>query len=97
MAEISLEEYKNAYREITLEEEKRGFYVHFTVFVLVNTLLILINLLFSPGVLWFIFPLFGWGIGLAFHFLGAFYFEKINLIDREARAEYRVHAKHTSG
>lgn len=33
-------------------------------FLLVNTLLILINLISNPEVLWFIYPLLGWGIPL---------------------------------
>ena len=32
---------------------------------------------------WPIFPLFGWGIGLAFHFLGAYVFPKDNSVERE--------------
>jgi hypothetical protein len=45
----------------------RGFYIHATVYVLVNALLILLNLLTSPQVIWFIWPAFGWGIGLIAH------------------------------
>ncbi len=48
-------------------EARFGFYIHAAVFIAVNLLLIAINLINSPGVLWFIWPLFGWGIGLAFH------------------------------
>ena len=33
-----------------------------------NSILIAINLLFVPQVLWFIFPLVGWGSGLAIHY-----------------------------
>lgn len=50
----------------------RGFYVHLTVFVLVNVGLVAINLLASPGRLWFQWPLLGWGIWLALHALGTF-------------------------
>jgi hypothetical protein len=50
----------------------RGFYIHSTVYVLVNLLLIAINLLTSPSVLWFVWPLLGWGIGLAAHGLAVF-------------------------
>jgi hypothetical protein len=42
----------------------RGFYVHATVYVLVNALLITINLLASRDHIWFFYPLLGWGIGL---------------------------------
>jgi hypothetical protein len=50
----------------------KGFYVHATVYVLVNALLIIINLLTSPDRLWFFYPLLGWGIGLAAHGLSVF-------------------------
>ena len=37
--EISLDEYKKAYREIRRGEERRGFFVHLAVYVLVNAML----------------------------------------------------------
>ena len=49
---------------------KPRFLVHLGVFIVVNTLLALINLATSPQHLWFQWPLFGWGIGLFFHGLG---------------------------
>ena len=48
-------------------EEIKGFYAHLIVFVIVNAVLIAINLLVTPGFLWFLIPLCGWGIGLFFH------------------------------
>ena len=50
----------------------RGFYVHLTVYVLVNVLLLVINLASSPGVLWFYWPLLGWGIGIVAHAASVF-------------------------
>jgi hypothetical protein len=50
----------------------RGFYVHATVYVLVNALLITINLLASRDHIWFFYPLLGWGIGLLAHGLSVF-------------------------
>jgi len=50
-------------------EKIKGFYRHFSVYIIVNPFLIFINLRFSPGFQWFWFPAFGWGIGLVFHFL----------------------------
>ena len=34
------------------------------IFVLVNSLLFLINIITSPNTIWFIYPLLGWGIPL---------------------------------
>ncbi len=53
-------------------EALRGFYAHATAYALVNAGLLLINLLTSPAYLWVVWPLLGWGIGLASHGLGVF-------------------------
>ncbi len=55
---------------------KQGFYVHATVFGLVNLFLVVIWVVtgISAGA-WFpwpIFPIFGWGIGLAMHAWGVY-------------------------
>ena len=50
----------------------RGFYIHATVFILVNLFLLAVNLLTTPHFLWFFFPLLGWGIGLVIHGLTMF-------------------------
>lgn len=47
-----------------------GFYWHLAVFVLVNAGLAGINFSTSPGYLWFLWPLAGWGVGLALHAFG---------------------------
>jgi len=51
---------------------KFGFYIHALVFVLVNLGLVAINLAATPHRLWFVFPLFGWGIGLLAHGFAVF-------------------------
>jgi len=56
-------------------EEKKGFFIHLTVYIIVNIMLVLIWAFAAGGGFpWFIFPLGGWGIGLLFHFLGVFVF-----------------------
>lgn len=52
----------------------KGFYIHATVFVLVNLGLFLINWLTGGGPWWFYWPLMGWGIGLLAHAVGVFGF-----------------------
>jgi hypothetical protein len=54
-------------------QEIRGFYIHATVYVLVNIGLFVINLLVG-GAWWFYWPLLGWGIGLVAHAVGVFVF-----------------------
>ena len=46
---------------------KLGFRTHLLVYVMVNAGLLIINLTTSPGHLWVVWPMFGWGIGLAAH------------------------------
>jgi hypothetical protein len=56
--------YERARRRV---EALRGFYIHLGVYVLVNSGLVILNLVTSPDQLWFYWPLLGWGIGLAAH------------------------------
>ena len=88
--EISLEEYKKAYREIMAEEEKRDFRIHLVAYVLVNAMLIAFNLKYSPKVIWFFYPLLGWGIGITVHYLYAVRWIERDLKKKEAEAEYKV-------
>ena len=88
--ETSLEEYKKAYREIVSGEEKRDFLVHLVVYVLVNAMLIAINFLYSPGDIWFFYPLIGWGIGISMHYLFGVRWIQKGLEEREAKAEYKA-------
>ncbi|HVR49204.1 MAG TPA: 2TM domain-containing protein [Pseudorhodoferax sp.] len=44
---------------------KLGWFVHATVYVLVNAVLLTLSL--AGGRHWALFPLLGWGLGLLFH------------------------------
>jgi 2TM domain len=50
-----------------------GFKIHFAAYVAVNLLLIIINLLTTPHLLWFYWPLIGWGIGIIAHGAAIYY------------------------
>ena len=63
--------YQKALRRV---KRMKGFYAHLVSYVLVNLLLFLINITTSPDVLWFYWPLFGWGIGIVMHGLFVFGF-----------------------
>jgi two-component system LytT family sensor kinase len=56
-------------RAIEKVEKLKEFYQNLASYCIVIPFLIFINLRFSPGFYWFWFPIFGWGMGLAFHFL----------------------------
>ena len=53
------------------DSARSGLTVHGVTYAAVNAGLLLVNLLTSPGFLWFLFPLAGWGIGLLHHFTEA--------------------------
>jgi len=88
--EISLEEYKKAYREIRTEEERRGFLAHLIAYIGINVMLIALNLLYVPQHIWFYWPLVGWGIGLTMHYIFRIRLLEKDLRDMEAKAEYRA-------
>jgi len=48
-------------------QAKREFLAHLLAYVLVNVLLVVIWAVTGAGFFWPIFPILGWGIGLAFH------------------------------
>ncbi len=51
---------------------KLGFIGHATTYVLVMALLAAINLMTNRTYLWFVWPMIGWGIALAWHAIGVF-------------------------
>ena len=53
--------------QLLADPDIRGVAVHLFIYLSVNALLIFINLTTSPDSLWFIWPLLGWGLGLAGH------------------------------
>lgn len=57
-----------------IAEEKVGFYIHFSVYIAVNIFIVALWYFTSgpSSFPWFIFPLFGWGIGIVAHGVGAF-------------------------
>ncbi|MBU0520336.1 2TM domain-containing protein [bacterium] len=63
--------YERARRRV---EELKGFYIHLAVFIIINLGLFLFNWFTDRHHLWFIWSLFGWGIGLAIHGLYTFNF-----------------------
>ncbi|WP_421654797.1 2TM domain-containing protein [Leptothermofonsia sp. ETS-13] len=54
---------------------RKSFKAHLIPYLAVNTFLILINLTTSPGYLWAVYPILGWGLGLFFHGWGAYHTE----------------------
>ena len=71
-------------------EAKYGFFVHAVVYAAVMLLLLVINLLTSPGALWFIWPLMGWGLAVVLHGAGVFLLgDKESIVDALTERELR--------
>jgi len=64
---IEQQRYEKARKKV---QEIKGFYVHFAVYAIVISLIVIVNLRFTPQYHWFWYPMFGWGLGLFFHWFG---------------------------
>ncbi len=65
---------RDHHRAERIVAEKVGFFRHAMVYVLVNVVLLVVNLMMSSDFLWFVLVLGGWGVLLLAHFLGVFVF-----------------------
>ena len=61
---MSDEQYEKARKRV---QELKGFYSNLITYVLINALLIVINLVTSPGSLWFYWVTIFWGIAIVIH------------------------------
>ena len=67
-----LEEYQKARDRV---QEGKGFYAHAVMFLVANAALAILNLTTlekNDGVIWFIWPLIGWGVVLVVHAISVF-------------------------
>jgi hypothetical protein len=75
-AQMSEEEiYQKARKRV---EEKKSFFIHLAVYIVINAMLIFIWFFTTGGEghPWFVWALGGWGIGVIFHGLSVFLFSK---------------------
>ncbi|MGC1205584.1 MAG: 2TM domain-containing protein [Flavobacteriaceae bacterium] len=63
------EKYERALKRV---EELKGFYYNLIAYCLVIPFLIFVNYKTYWGFHWFWFPIFGWGLGLSFHYYHVF-------------------------
>ena len=66
------EKYKRAKKRL---KDVKEFYIDLFSYIVVNIILFIVNIVFTPEFWWFLFPLVFWGIGVLFHFLELFVFE----------------------
>ena len=76
------EKYQKAKKRVAALKK---FYVHLSVYVLVNLFLFLRNIIMSPDRLWFYWPLLGWSIAIAMHAFSVFSFGRPFGADWEER------------
>lgn len=57
-----------------IADEKKGFYIHFAIYIIVNIFIIVQWWYITGGdeFPWFITTLFGWGIGIVAHYIVVF-------------------------
>ena len=53
-------------------KELKAFYGNLTSYCIVISFLAFLNIMTSPEYLWFLWPMLGWGIGVAFHAVNVF-------------------------
>lgn len=70
--EINYNEEDKYYLAKKKVENIKGFYGNLAAFIVVNTVLLIVNLVTSPDHLWFYWPLMWWGLGVLFHGLKVF-------------------------
>ena len=71
----------------------QGGYAHFAAYLGVNAMLVVINLLTSPGVFWAIWPILGWGVKLGAHAVAVFGWPGV--ADWKARVRRNYIQRHT--
>ncbi len=81
---------------------KKAFFQHLMSYAIINLFLLVLNMLTSPGYLWFVFPLLGWGVGLAFHYVDVFGIPGFDILskeweERELERELGQSGQHNSG
>jgi 2TM domain len=55
-----------------IADKKLKFQKHLGVYCVMAAFFLILNLVTSPGELWFYWPMLGWGIGLAIQYLNAY-------------------------
>jgi hypothetical protein len=72
------------FNEIKRNKKLKGFLSNFASWVIVCTFLFILNAINYEGEWWAIYPLLGWGVGIAFHALSVFKHFAFEQIDRHA-------------
>jgi hypothetical protein len=76
-------------REAKMIQRRRVFILHLSIYLSANVFLFVVWLMTGRGYPWFIFPIFGWGIGLVAHFVTALFLADPQeiVLEREQRRQ----------
>ena len=77
-----------AAKEQWTQRQRREFNSHLTTYCIINGFLFMVNMITGPRALWVIWPIMGWGLGLAFHYVNAFFMAD-EKVERGARSILR--------
>ena len=72
-----------------LAQKRASFKSHLTVYIIMNIFFWIVWYFTSQrysgemSLPWPVWPMFGWGIGLFFHFMGAYVYPKNNSVEKE--------------
>lgn len=69
---ISLKDYKRVYHEVARKDRARSFYLHLAIYLSINSISAIINIIITPQFLWVIFPIIFWGIGVIWNYISSF-------------------------
>lgn len=67
---MSDEQYEKARKRV---QELKGFYSNLITYIVINVFLMIINLVTSPGSLWFYWVTIFWGIAIVIHAVKTFF------------------------
>ena len=70
--EYFAEKAKRAELEQFASDQRRGFLSHLGTYLVVNAFLVAINLFTDGNVDWAVYPILGWGLGVAIHAISVF-------------------------
>ncbi len=87
---ISLEEYQKSYHKVAKADRARSFYLHLAIYLSINTVSAIINIIFTPNFLWVIFPITFWGMGVVWNYISSFILIDKKLQKLSLKAEKEV-------
>jgi 2TM domain len=71
-AKFTIIDFEQADSELRAAESQRHFYIHTTMYVVANVLLVVLNTMLVSTFPWALFPIVLWGMALVAHYFVAF-------------------------